>query len=187
MLYELLDLLDSFGLTWLARRRVLRVAKGKVLEVGIGTGLSAKWFEGASLFGVDLSKAMLAAAKRRGAKVCVADATNLPFKDGTFDTVLLLFSLRVIGDQRRAIVEALRVGGEAMVLEYAPLPRAFERFGLMVYGSKPLDEHIFEGLDVQVEKVAGLFVLYKVRAPGPRLGLQERVRGKCPRPRRTTS
>lgn len=163
--YELLDLLDSFGLTRRARRLALRGVCGKVLEVGIGSGISARWLRGARLFGVDLSLPMLRAAKRRGVKVCLADAHNLPFKDGTFDFAVFLFSLRLMRDQRRALREALRVGRRAVVLEFMPLSKPLEWFGFRVYGGRPLEERIFDGLKAAVERVAGPFVVYKVSGP----------------------
>lgn len=161
-IYEFLDLVGSVGLTRRARRKVLMGIKGKVLEIGIGSGLSSKWLQGSSLFGVDISLPMLKAARRRGAKVCLADAHNLPFKEGVFDFAVFLFSLRLMHDQRRALKEALRVSGRAVVLEFVPLQKALERFGERVYGSGTLDESIFGGLDISKRKVDGLFVVYKV-------------------------
>jgi len=165
LIYEIVDFLDSGGLSWLARGKALKSVKGRVLEVGIGTGLSKRWLKGCSLFGVDLSKTMLERAKRRGARVCVADAVSLPFKDGAFEVVLFLFSLRVMSDGRKALKEALRVGRRVLILEYLPLPRPLERLGFFVYGSKPLGRGIFDGLKVDSKRVAGIFVLHEVKAP----------------------
>jgi len=165
--YELLDFFDSFGLTGRAGGGALMGVGGRVLEVGVGSGISARWLQGASLFGVDISLPMLRVARRRGAKVCVADGHNLPFKDGAFDFVLFLFSLRLMSDQGRALREALRVGRRVVVLEFVPLFPPLERFGFRVYGGRPLEEGIFEGLDVSREEAAaGLFVIYRVRGGG---------------------
>lgn len=80
-------------------RRVARTARGKVLELGCGTGRVSKPLieAGVDLIGVDRSAAMLArmrAAKARAGKasrspsVARGDIRALPFADGTFDMVL---------------------------------------------------------------------------------------------------
>lgn len=68
----------------------------RVLDVGTGTGVAAlalaDWFPSAEVTGVDLSRAMLAEAERKGGRVRyeVADAAHLPFGDGSFDLVVLM-------------------------------------------------------------------------------------------------
>jgi ubiquinone/menaquinone biosynthesis C-methylase UbiE len=67
-----------------------------VLDVGTGTGVAAlalaEWFADADVTGVDLSPAMLAVAEGKGgrARFQVADASRLPFSDGSFDLVTLM-------------------------------------------------------------------------------------------------
>jgi ubiquinone/menaquinone biosynthesis C-methylase UbiE len=68
----------------------------RVLDVGTGTGVAAlalaDWFPAADVVGVDLSPAMLAEAERKDgrARFEVADASRLPFADGSFDLVVLM-------------------------------------------------------------------------------------------------
>ena len=70
----------------------------RILDLGTGTGLAARFladrFPDATIVGVDLSPAMLEEARRLTASGRVAyelaDASALPYDDGTFDLVVLL-------------------------------------------------------------------------------------------------
>jgi len=77
------------------------------LEVGVGTGRFAK--ELGIRYGIDLANAMLKLAKSRGVEVIKADALHLPFKDKTFDLVLLAFTLCFLDDPLKALIEASKV------------------------------------------------------------------------------
>ena len=63
----------------------------KILDVATGTGQQAFAFarKGYEVIGIDISEAMLSVAKKKNryknAKFEVADATNLPFEDNSFD------------------------------------------------------------------------------------------------------
>jgi demethylmenaquinone methyltransferase/2-methoxy-6-polyprenyl-1,4-benzoquinol methylase len=71
----------------------------KILDVATGTGQQAFAFakKGYEVIGIDLSEAMLNVAKKknkfRNVKFEVADATNLPFEDNSFDTSSISFAL----------------------------------------------------------------------------------------------
>ena len=66
-----------------------------VLDIGTGTGeaavLAARRFPGAAVHAVDVAPAMIAHARRKAADAPVtfevADASRLPYADGTFDLV----------------------------------------------------------------------------------------------------
>ncbi|HEV2591417.1 MAG TPA: class I SAM-dependent methyltransferase [Gaiellaceae bacterium] len=71
-------------------------APSRILDLGTGTGaaarvLAARWPD-AEVTGVDLSSEMIREAKARGARetYLAADASALPFADGSFDLVTLL-------------------------------------------------------------------------------------------------
>ena len=113
----------------------------RLLEVGVGTGLLAVPLieQGFRVDGIDLSQPML---MRLRAKVqppaplglATADATRLPFRDGSFDGAFIRHVLHLIPDWHRALAEVTRVvrpGGKFLVsiTDYTGLYREMqERF-----------------------------------------------------------
>ncbi len=98
------------------KRKLLANARGRVLEIGVGTGLSlAHYPPGVELIGVDPSEPMLRRARRRavelGREVALveAPAEALPFEDESFDTVVSLAVLCTVDDPSRALQEIRRV------------------------------------------------------------------------------
>jgi len=90
----------------------------EVLDVGIGTGRLAVPFarHGYRVVGVDISEAMLARLRRRRSGLPVgrvqairADATCLPFADGSFDLAYWVHVLHLIPRWKTAVDETLRV------------------------------------------------------------------------------
>jgi len=110
------------------RRRVLSHARGRVLEVGIGTGLNLEHYPpGIDLIGIDISGEMLrrahARADRLGQSVGLerADAEALPFPDRSFDTVTATCVFCSVADPVRALREVGRVvkpEGRVYLLEH---------------------------------------------------------------------
>ncbi|HEX5626675.1 MAG TPA: class I SAM-dependent methyltransferase [Actinomycetota bacterium] len=99
--------------------------RGRVLEVGVGTGLLALRLHeaGIPVFGLDLSAPMLAklVEKAGGAPplpLVIGDATAMPFADGAFGAAYLRWVLHLIPDWRVALAEMARVvrpGGVLLV------------------------------------------------------------------------
>lgn len=89
----------------------------KILDVATGTGEQAFAFakRGYEVIGIDLSEAMLNVAKKknkyRNAKFEVADATNLPFEDNSFDISSISFALHEmpLSIREKVLKEMVRV------------------------------------------------------------------------------
>jgi SAM-dependent methyltransferase len=104
-------------------REALRDVSGPTLEIGVGTGRVALPLAaaGQGLVGVDISAAMLAALhdKSPGALPLVqADATRLPFRDGSFGGAVVAHVLHLVSDWRAVVGELRRVvkpGGVLLV------------------------------------------------------------------------
>ncbi len=91
--------------------------RGRVLEVGVGTGAIALPLaqRGLSLAGLDLSAPMMRKlvekAGGRTFPLTQGDATRIPFRDGAFDGAYVRWVLHLISGWREAVAELCRVVG----------------------------------------------------------------------------
>src|SRR5205085_12126309 len=126
--------------TSLLRRAGLHAAPGRLLDVGCGGGhlIRAARAEGWRGVGTDLGHAACRAARETTtAPVAQAEATALPFRDGTLDVVTLVNVLEHTAAARRTLEEAARVlrpGGLLVVRVpngpvHATAARALARLG----------------------------------------------------------
>jgi len=98
------------------KRKLLANARGRVLEIGVGTGLSFAHYPPVDeLVGVDPSEPMLRRARRRAAELgrdvtlVEAPAEALPFAAESFDTAVTLAVLCSVDDPARGLAEIRRV------------------------------------------------------------------------------
>lgn len=98
---------EAAYLSELAALQSLRRQPGVDLEVGIGTGRFAEPLK--VPFGIDPSFNMLQYAVKRGIRVGCAVGEALPFRDGTFDTVLLVTTICFVDDPEAVMREVRRV------------------------------------------------------------------------------
>jgi phosphatidylethanolamine/phosphatidyl-N-methylethanolamine N-methyltransferase len=124
----------TFGLVAEAGRkhavRIINRRRGRVLEVGVGTGLSLPCYgDHLTITGIDLSPEMLAKAthkverKRLGNVLALheMDAGALAFPDESFDTVVAMYVMTVVPEPERVMRELSRVtkpGGEVMLVNH---------------------------------------------------------------------
>jgi ubiquinone/menaquinone biosynthesis C-methylase UbiE len=113
----------SGGREWLGQR-----ARGRVLEVAVGTGRNLSWYPGdVAVAGIEVSPGMLSVARRRAAALGrdvdlrEGDAQQLPFDDASFDTVVCALGLCTIPGPAAAVAEmhrVLRPGGRLLLLDH---------------------------------------------------------------------
>ncbi|MFQ5431651.1 MAG: class I SAM-dependent methyltransferase [Nitrospinota bacterium] len=98
----------------------------RVLDVGIGTGLSLNCYpRGCEVVGIDLSSSMLKKAEKKKSEhgldnvsLHEMDACMLEFEDNSFDHVIATFVISVVPDPVKALSEMKRVckSGRPVVL-----------------------------------------------------------------------
>lgn len=124
----------TFGKVSTAGRRhaveIINGSTGRVLEVGVGTGLSLPDYEKhLEITGIDLAPEMLDKARERVASEGLnnvaglqeMDAGNLQFSDSSFDTVVAMYVITVVPDPQKVMRELARVakpGGEVMLVNH---------------------------------------------------------------------
>lgn len=110
--------------------KIINSRKGRVLEVGVGTGLSLPCYGShLTITGIDLSPEMLEKARGRVGRAKLAnvaglyemDAGALAFPDESFDTVVAMYVMTVVPDPERVMRELERVcaaGGEVILVNH---------------------------------------------------------------------
>ena len=90
----------------------------RILEVGVGTGLSLPLYPGnVTVTGIDISRHMLRQARARKerdqldnvAKLALMDAEDMEFEDDSFDRVVAMYVASVVPNPRRLVDEMRRV------------------------------------------------------------------------------
>lgn len=105
------------------RRALLRPLRGRVLEIGAGTGLNLPHYPSdLELVLTEPDRAMAARLRRRfGVDVVPAPAEALPFEDASFDAVVSTLVLCTVDDPGAALAElrrVLRPGGRLVFIEH---------------------------------------------------------------------
>jgi ubiquinone/menaquinone biosynthesis C-methylase UbiE len=116
------------------RAKVIPAAHGRVLEVGVGSGLNLGLYDPERVervHGIDPAPEMLRMAEKAAAEASVAvelvrgGGEAIPFDEGSFDTVVITYTLCTIPDPVGAIREVARVlgpGGRLLFCEHGLAP-----------------------------------------------------------------
>jgi phosphatidylethanolamine/phosphatidyl-N-methylethanolamine N-methyltransferase len=115
------------------RRAAAQAARdhgGRILEIGVGTGLSFDDYDASTeITGIDMSEPMIARAHERlesgrypfVKELTVMDAHNLTYADATFDCVVGQFVITLVEDPERVLSECARVlkpGGQIILVNH---------------------------------------------------------------------
>ena len=116
------------------RQKVVPLAEGCVLEIGIGSGLNLPYYDPEKIervIGLDPAEEMLAHAKRKSGSLPFAveylalDGESIPLAPESVDTVLVTYTLCTIPDAS-AVLDAtrrvLRLGGRLIFCEHGKAP-----------------------------------------------------------------
>ena len=114
---------------------------GRVLEVGVGTGISLpQYAPHLRIFGTDISEAMLRQGQASASPNCslknveglaVMDAEKLEFPDNSFDVVMAQYVVTAVPNPEAALDEfarVLRPGGELIILTRVSADAGMRRF-----------------------------------------------------------
>lgn len=116
------------------REKIVPMAKGRVLEIGIGSGLNLPYLDASridSLVGIDPSEELIGIAEQRindsmpKIEFIVSKAEQMSFNDNTFDTVLMTYTMCTVDDASRVLDEIKRVlksDGQLLFCEHGVAP-----------------------------------------------------------------
>ena len=141
--YDRLNHVLSFNIDKVWRRKTAKAVAKKhpttILDLATGTAdlaiALAMHNPNAYITGTDISEKMLEIGKAKVVKrglekqieLQLGDASNMPFKDNTFDAVTVAFGVRNFEDMNQGLSEIHRVlkpGGQAFILEFS-MPEKF--------------------------------------------------------------
>jgi ubiquinone/menaquinone biosynthesis C-methylase UbiE len=137
ILPRLLDLACGASPVRKQREKVVPKAHGRVLEIGVGSGLNLAHYDKRrvdALIGLDPSPELRRMAERRAREVALEvqwlglEAERIPLDDASIDSIVITYTLCTIADPAAALSEMRRVlkpGGELYFSEHgrAPDPR----------------------------------------------------------------
>ena len=117
-----------------ARGKIVPLAKGRILEVGIGSGLNLGFYDPAKVdrvWGLDPSSPLKKIAEKKGMEMPFdldfigLSGEDIPLDKNSIDTVLVTYTLCSIPDVQKALNEmnrVLRPGGELLFCEHGRAP-----------------------------------------------------------------
>lgn len=134
LLPHLIDFACGMGAVMKVRSQLVPLAQGRVLEIGIGSGLNLSFYDPQRVevvVGVDPSAAMQRLARERAARCQVPvemialELGQIQAADASFDDIVCTFTLCTIPDALAALKEMRRVlkpGGRLLFCEHGLAP-----------------------------------------------------------------
>ena len=134
LLPHLIDFACGMGEVMKARSQLVPQAYGRVLEIGIGSGLNLAFYDPSKvevIIGVDPSADMQQLAKQRAAAISIPvemialELGQIQAADASFDSIVCTFTLCTIADPLDALREMRRVlkpGGRLLFCEHGLAP-----------------------------------------------------------------
>lgn len=134
ILPHLIDFACGMGQVMKTRAQVVPKASGRVLEIGIGTGLNLGFYDAekvSTIVGVDPAAQMQGLARQRAAAIGIPvemialELGQIQAADASFDSIVCTFTLCTIPDPLAALQEMRRVlkpGGQFLFAEHGRAP-----------------------------------------------------------------
>ena len=134
ILPHLIDFACGMGQVMKTRAQVVPKASGRVLEIGIGTGLNLSFYDAdkvSTIVGVDPAAQMQSLARQRAAAIDIPvemialELGQIQAADASFDSIVCTFTLCTIPDPLAALQEMRRVlkpGGQFLFSEHGRAP-----------------------------------------------------------------
>ena len=167
------------------RKKIIPEAKGRILEIGIGSGLNFKYYNQSNInevFAVEPDGVLLRKARARAKEHNITlnieqiSAEKLPYENNTFDTIISTYTMCSISKLSSALLELRRVlksDGKLLFSEHGMAPD--KNIYLWQKRLNPIQKRIAGGchLDVNIPKVinnAGFEMnsLNSMYIPGPK-------------------
>lgn len=134
------------------RQQLLQEAKGRVLELGVGTGANLPFYpdQASQIHGIEPAEALLDKARTQASQLpsperfqlIQAGAENLPYVNNYFDTAIACLVFCTIPEAERAATELARVmkpGSRLLLMEHVASEHRFTRS--LQNGLTPLWRH----------------------------------------------
>ena len=122
------------------REKLIPLAEGKVLEIGVGTGLNLPFYQGGKISKLTAIEPFIDTWKKCQVDLksltfefefIIASAEELPFENNAFDTIVVTYALCTIPNVRKALLEMKRVlksNGRLLFCEHGIAPQKRVRF-----------------------------------------------------------
>jgi len=145
---------------------------GRILEVGVGTGISLPDYARTNrLVGIDISAPMLRKAQERVVEfglsnveaLCVMDAKHLALPDNAFDVIVAQYVITAVPDPEATLdefVRVLRPGGEIILVNHIGAESGLRKLGEQAFA--PLARRLGWRPEFPWERL----VAWQNRAPG---------------------